>query len=274
MKIKYFLPVAMLLLAVACNKKPDKTVARVGNSYITQGDYEEKQKSVPPEYAIYLETKQGKKQFLEILIKEKLTLKDAESLKLVKTENYKKEISKLRQDMDRDFEKYKEHLLTKLWLEKLKENGTLTVPESQIKDYHKRFPYEITIGHIMVDNHVEAEEILKKAKRKQDFAKLAKTYSQDPETKNKGGLASPFILGELFMPELEDAAYGLKINEVQGPFKTKFGYHVIKKYNAVRLSFKSARERILKILTKRKLDQHMEDLKKKYKVEVVDEEYM
>lgn len=278
MKIKclssLFLVVFSTVLFSSCNRKPKGTIAKVGGDYIDLNYYSEKQNGIPPQYKIYLETKQGKKQFLDILIKEKLSLKDAQKLGITKDKKYKKQISEIRQNLESDFKQYKQHLTTKLWLEKLKENGVLTVTESQIKDYHKNFPYEITIRHIMIDDPEKAEEILKQAKRKADFGSLARQYSRDPETKDKGGLALPFIMGELFMSELEDAAYGMKTGEIQGVFKTKFGYHIIKKYGEKKLAFKDAKDRVSKILMKRKLDEYIENLRKKYKVEVSDEDFV
>lgn len=245
----------------------------MGNEYITKDYYERKQESIPPQYKIYIETEQGRKQFLDILIKEKLSLKDATSMGIAKTKSYREKVAHIREDMEKDFNQYTEHLLTKLWIEKLQESETLSIAESQIKDYYKKFPYELTVRHIMVDTPEKAEDILKQAKRKADFEMLAKQYSNDPETKGDGGLIKPFIAGELFMSELEDAALGMKTGEVQGVFKTKFGYHVIKKYGEKKLTFEQAKERISKILTKRKLDDYIENLGRKYKVEVIDEKY-
>lgn len=76
----------------------------------------------------------------------------------------------------------------------------------------------------------KAEEILKKAlKPKADFSLLAKEYSEDLATKDKGGDLGWFKRGTM-VKEFEDAAFSLKKGEITKELvKTKFGYHIIKK---------------------------------------------
>ena len=71
-----------------------------------------------------------------------------------------------------------------------------------------------------------AEELLKRARAGEDFAKLAKQYSEDPGSKDKGG-EYQFPRGQM-VPEFEAAAFSLKTNEVSEIITTQFGYHIIK----------------------------------------------
>lgn len=74
--------------------------------------------------------------------------------------------------------------------------------------------------------HKQMEEILKRARAGEDFAKLAKEYSEDPGSKDKGGEYT-FPRGQM-VPEFETAAFSLKTNEVSDIITTQFGYHIIK----------------------------------------------
>lgn len=60
-----------------------------------------------------------------------------------------------------------------------------------------------------------------------DFEETAKQFSQDPGTAGNGGLLPTFGPGQT-VKEFEDVAYSLKDGEMSKPFKSDFGYHIIK----------------------------------------------
>ena len=74
----------------------------------------------------------------------------------------------------------------------------------------------------------EIKELYKKAKSGADFAELAKKYSDDATTKDKGGELGWFQLDQLKVKEFRAVAETLKVGEVSEPFKTRFGYHILK----------------------------------------------
>jgi peptidyl-prolyl cis-trans isomerase C len=71
-----------------------------------------------------------------------------------------------------------------------------------------------------------AEDIRKRALAGEDFAKLAKEYSDDPGSKDKGGEYT-FPRGQM-VPEFEAAAFSLGTNQISDIVTTQFGYHIIK----------------------------------------------
>jgi len=79
------------------------------------------------------------------------------------------------------------------------------------------------------DRKQQIDKILERAKKGEEFAALARQYSDDPASKNAGG---EFTLarGQFRNPEVEIAAFALKTNEISGVVTTEVGYHIIKLY--------------------------------------------
>ena len=74
----------------------------------------------------------------------------------------------------------------------------------------------------------KAEEILNRVKAGEDFAALAKEFSNDPGSKDNGGKYENIRLGQMVKP-FEDAAMSLEPGGVyQTLVETDFGYHIIK----------------------------------------------
>jgi len=78
-----------------------------------------------------------------------------------------------------------------------------------------------------VKDEKTAKEIKEKLNSGEDFAALAKQYSEDPGSKEKGGELSEFGPG-MMVKEFEDAAYKLEVGQLSEPVKSSFGYHIIK----------------------------------------------
>jgi parvulin-like peptidyl-prolyl isomerase len=74
---------------------------------------------------------------------------------------------------------------------------------------------------------VKAQGILDRIHAGEDFAKLAKEYSQDPGSAEQGGDLGWFRRGSM-VQSFEDAAFGLYEGAVSGLVKTDYGYHIIK----------------------------------------------
>lgn len=74
----------------------------------------------------------------------------------------------------------------------------------------------------------KAEQVLVEVKKNPaKFAELAKKYSQDPGSAEKGGDLGTFGRGSMVKP-FEDAAFSMKPGEVSGLVQSDFGYHIIK----------------------------------------------
>lgn len=71
-----------------------------------------------------------------------------------------------------------------------------------------------------------AQEVQSKLKNKEDFAALAKQYSDDPGSKDKGGLYADAPVGN-WVPEFKKAAVEQAVGTIGEPVLTSYGYHII-----------------------------------------------
>ena len=120
------------------------------------------------------------------------------------------------------------------------------------------------------------EDILKRARAGEDFAKLAKEYSEDPGSKNNGGEYT-FPRGQM-VPEFEAAAFSLNTNQVSDIITTSFGYHIIKlqeKMPAKKLELAKVSQEVRDYLksqaVQKDLPGFIDKMKKEANVEILDE---
>jgi peptidyl-prolyl cis-trans isomerase SurA len=92
---------------------------------------------------------------------------------------------------------------------------------------------DLEAAHILIADttaagKVKIEEIYSQLKENIAFEKLAQEFSADTGSKAKGGKLSKFGTGRMVKP-FEDAAFSLKEEgDVSEPFKTRFGWHIVK----------------------------------------------
>lgn len=105
------------------------------------------------------------------------------------------------------------------------------------KDSLPFFSKELEVGHIVYypkvskDQKYITREILNDIRKKiidgkEDFATMAKEFSQDPLSARDNGNLGFFKLGEL-VPEYESAALKLKTGETSPVFESQFGFHIV-----------------------------------------------
>ncbi len=75
--------------------------------------------------------------------------------------------------------------------------------------------------------HALADKVMAEVKAGGDFAALAKKYSQDPGSADKGGDLG-WADRTQFVGPFADAMFAMNLGEIKGPVKTEFGYHILR----------------------------------------------
>jgi peptidyl-prolyl cis-trans isomerase SurA len=133
------------------------------------------------------------------------------------------------------------------------EDAAFETPVGEISDilrtqfgYHIIFVKEkrareqdVTVSHIMISESENATRTFNPEERINEintllaqgssFEDLAKQYSEDKNSANKGGKISRFSKGQLRSKEFEEVAYSLENSgDLSEPFKSEFGWHIVR----------------------------------------------
>lgn len=158
--------------------------------------------------------------YMQLYIDYRLKLMQAYELKLHEDEDYKKELSNYRTTLAQGF---------------LTDNE---VTDALVQEAYERSKTELKGRHILITVAAAAspqdtlqawnriQDLKKELDRGVDFAQLAKDKSEDPGAGNGGDLGwfGPFKM----VYEFENAAYKTQKGRYSNPFRTDFGYHIIK----------------------------------------------
>jgi parvulin-like peptidyl-prolyl isomerase len=223
----------------AAPKPEDVVLAKIGGESITEADFQAAFRLLgQQEQMQVLMVQGGKDEFVKRMAESKLLSVKAKRMELDKTPSYL-----------RALERTKDDLLAREFLTKEGEalQKKLIVSEADVKAYHDSHPERFkqpelaSVRHILVavkqgdapsgltDAEAKARiaKIQAELKKGAKFEALVKTYSDDPGSKENGGLyadADP----SGWVPEFGAAARTQPIGKVGAPVKTMFGYHLIK----------------------------------------------
>lgn len=79
--------------------------------------------------------------------------------------------------------------------------------------------------HILVESEDQCVDLKQQIENGSDFAEIARDNSTCPSGRKGGDLGS-FGPGQM-VPEFDEVVFSAPLNEVQGPVKTQFGYHLL-----------------------------------------------
>jgi peptidyl-prolyl cis-trans isomerase D len=162
-----------------------------------------------------------------------------------------------------------------LLLDREQARQRVAVPENDIQRYYNdniqqyQTPERVHASHILLNTggkdeaavRKQAEDLLAKIKAGADFAELAKKYSEDPGSKDKGGDLDFFPRGQM-VPEFENAAFSMQPGQVSDLVKTQYGFHIIKvveKQQGSTQTLEQVRPQIQQLLAAQMADRQITD---------------
>ncbi len=161
------------------------------------------------------------KEYMELFVNFKLKVHEAQVLGMDTTKSFIQELSGYRSQLAQPY------LTDK------------NVEDELIQEAYDRMKYDINVSHILIkaDNTASPEDTLKawneinkvyqKLLKGEDFVKLAREYSEDESVAiNDGNLGYRTVFGLVYNFETE--MYNTKVGEFSKPFRTRFGYHILK----------------------------------------------
>ncbi|MEO6461973.1 MAG: peptidyl-prolyl cis-trans isomerase [Candidatus Eisenbacteria bacterium] len=204
-----------------------QVLARVGKTKITRADYDARLEQLPAQFKGQVSTPEQKKAFLDRLIEERIWLETAVAAGVEKRPDVQSQIANTRRD-----------LLIRTYLGEAMAQAPQP-SDSAIAAYYEAHQAEYMaeeqakVRHIQVKDEKAAKQVRKELARSgADFVALAKKYSVDPVTKDRGGDLGPVTRSAMFgslgrHPALAESAFAAPVGVVRGPIKTGLGWHFL-----------------------------------------------
>jgi len=241
--------------------KEDPILARIGKQVIRQSDFDVfLDLAVPPQQRPLVNASPDmKEQYLRRFLDFNILAARAKMEKLDATPTFKqkralREMETLVQDlMQRDADSLQKQVqptdeILKAYFEAHKD--TFKTPEKYTARHiligTKDNPRANGQGLSDEEAKAKAAKVLAELKAGKKIEDLTATYSDDPGSKDKGGLYENIAYGQ-FVPEFDAAVKGLNPGQISDPVKTQFGYHIIqveKKTPAETPGFDAVKEKV------------------------------
>ena len=219
--LQFVLTVAVLLIFKSFSASAETPVLlEINGTKVTKGEflyiYEKNNPRVDDLYA-----EEEVRSYLDLFVEFKLKVHEAKQLGLDTTEEFLNEFNGYRNDLARPY---------------LTDEETI---EKMVREAYERSSQLVRASHILIRTEEDASpedtaeaynkmlDIREKYKDGESFDRLASEYSEDPSAERNQGDLGYFSAFDMALP-FEDKAYNTEPGEVSMPFRTNFGYHILK----------------------------------------------
>ena len=222
------------LLLAACSSGGGSTLATVNGQKITKADFDQKLEASPAGRGVLNQLIQADliDQYAKDNHIEPTSQQIDEEVNKVKTRYPNGQFEQIVKQQGLTDADVRNIFREQLVLQQAVAKNVPPVTDDQVKQYFDRNhamldkPEQVRARHILVPDLKTADTVEQKLKSGGDFAALAKQYSTDPATKDKGGELGFFGHGQMVAP-FDKAAFSLPVGQTSAPVKSPFGYHII-----------------------------------------------
>jgi len=220
------------LLMSACSAE-DKTIVSTDGYKITKGDLDTKLEAMPVAHQVLHSMLQQDLVF-QYAKDHNITVTDADidgKINDIKARLSDQQLADALKQQGMSQQDLRDLMREQLIVKKAVDEN-LKVSDAQMKDYLAKNhalldqPRQVRARHILVSNLTTANAIEAQLKSGGDFAALAKKYSSDPGSKDKGGELGFFTQGAM-VKEFSDAAFAMKVGAISQPVHSPYGWHII-----------------------------------------------
>jgi foldase protein PrsA len=276
---------ASTLATAACSTADNKTVVTVNGQKITRGELDGR-----------LEAQAGKST-LQQMVQQDLVFQYAKDNNIQVTDSeLQDQLNKIEQrfpagqfeqvlkNQGLTLEDAKNVLREQIIVKKAVEKN-MHVSDADVKSYFEKnralfnTPAQIRARHILVRSRPEADSIEAQLHKGANFADLAKRFSMDPASKDKGGELGFFGAGQM-VPAFQNAAQALKPGQISAPVQTPFGWHVIQVEDkrpastaTLANSQQKARQQLMDAQEQQLIPQFLQQLRSKAKIDINDDRF-
>ncbi len=198
--------------------KDSPIVAQVGKTEITLADLVDLKNSIPQLRTVPVEMLYD--QLLAIAVNKAAVIELAKKADIADNPEIKKEMKDIR-----------DQILARAYLDAevaktMTKEKLFELYQEQLQNFEPED--EVLARHILVETEEEAKDILRQLKKGADFEKMAREKSVDKASAEQGGLLEYFVK-EIVVPEFGEAVFSMQKGELSDkPFKTQYGWHIVK----------------------------------------------
>lgn len=214
--MRYGILIGIIIAGWVAGTARAEELASVNGTAISAETFTKKLAELPPNMKGSINTPEGRREILDILIARELLYQEAVKRRLEKEGAVQARMAEARRTV------LVETMMDRLLAPKVSGNALKNYYDSHRNEFR-----EVRASHILVEKEEEARSLKTQLASGADFAEKARRISKDARSGPAGGDLGYFTKGRM-IPEIAAAAFAMRVNQISDPVKSSYGYHLVK----------------------------------------------